>query len=57
MSILKNLVNPVYNYPKQYKRPSWDPITIRPFAIAGEADSGAPALNSQSFVPLLKLNT
>ena len=39
--------------PKQYSLPSSDPITTRAEAIAGEADSGAPALNSQTFAPVL----
>ena len=39
-------------YPKQYSRPSCAPITTFPSAMAGEADSAAPASNSQTFAPV-----
>jgi hypothetical protein len=43
--------------PKQYNFPSCDPITIRPPATAGDADNGAPALNSHTFAPLATSST
>ena len=50
----RNLTHgPTLHCPKQYRRPSSEPITTRPEAIAGEADSGAPALNSHTFAPVL----
>ena len=42
---------PTGRHPKQYRTPSCEPITTLPSAIAGEADSGAPVSNSQSFSP------
>ena len=43
--------------PKQYSLPSCEPITTRPPAIAGEAESGAPASNSHTFFPVARSST
>lgn len=40
------------DYPKQYRRPSVEPMTTRPSAIAGEATIAAPASNSHSLRPV-----
>lgn len=44
-------------YPKQYNRPSWDPMTMRPPAMAGEAESGDPVSNSQTLAPVARSST
>ena len=44
-------------YPKQYNTPSCDPITTLPSAIDGDAESGAPVSNSQSFSPVSRSST
>lgn len=38
--------------PKQYNTPSCEPITSAPCAAAGDAGSGAPAVNSHIFLPV-----
>src|SRR2546425_7416743 len=45
------------NQRKQYSRPSCEPMTSRPAARAGEADSGAPASNCQSSLPVVSSST
>lgn len=41
----------VHQAPRQNSLPSSDPITSRPDAIAGDADSGPPASNSSTLLP------
>jgi hypothetical protein len=41
-------------WPRQYRRPSCAPMMIRSFAIAGEAEIGAPAVKVQVSLPLFR---
>src|SRR6185295_17713073 len=44
-------------YPKQYNRPSCEPTTTRPAAIAGDAVIASPASNSHVFLPVAASST